>query len=95
MSSSKETGFLHLRKRFRFAESITHTQWTEEEKEAVYNYLTPWIRRGRVPGKRECEDCIAKANGALDRREWTAIKYYIKNQNDKRKRVLTTINNSL
>lgn len=80
---------------FRFAESTVHTLWTEEEKEIVFKYLAPWIRRGRAPGKRDCENCIAKANGALDHREWTAVKYYIKNQNDKRKRVLTTINDSL
>jgi len=41
------------------------------------------------------ENCIVKAKGALDRREWTAVKYYVKNQIDKRKRVLTTMNNSL
>ena len=53
------------------------------------------IRRERVPGKRDCENCIVKAKGALDCREWTAVKYYVKNQIDKRKRVLTTMNNSL
>ncbi|KAJ7391536.1 hypothetical protein OS493_017230 [Desmophyllum pertusum] len=69
--------------------SATHLQWTEEEKVAVFKYLAHWIRQGRVPGKRDCENCISKANGALDRREWTTVKYYIKNQIDKRKRVLT------
>ena len=66
-----------------------------EEKEAVFKYLAAWIRQGRVPGKRDCENCIAKSTGALERRDWTAVKYYVKNQNDKRKRVLTTRNNSL
>ena len=63
-------------------------QWKKEEKEAVFKYLAPWIRRGRVPGKLDCEKCISKANGALHHRNWTVVKSFVKNQIDKRKRVL-------
>lgn len=41
----------------------------EQEKEAVFKYLSNSIREGRVP-------------------DWTAVKYYVKNQIDKRNRVL-------
>ncbi|XP_068712639.1 uncharacterized protein [Montipora foliosa] len=68
--------------------SVPHKPWTGEEKEAVLKYLGHWIRKGRVPGKLDCEQCISKANGALDHRKWTDLKYFVKNQIDKRKKVL-------
>jgi hypothetical protein len=58
--------------------------WTKEEKQAVHNYLEYYIRRGVVPGKSECERCKAEAEGALNSREWRPIKYYVKNQINKR-----------
>ena len=45
------------------------------------------IRQENVPGKRECESCKIKSDGVLDSREWKAIKYCVKNQIDKRKRL--------
>ncbi|XP_068694511.1 uncharacterized protein [Montipora foliosa] len=68
--------------------SVPHKPWTGEEKEAVLKYLGHWIRKGRVPGKLDCEQCISKANGALDHRKWTDLTYFVKNQIDKRKKVL-------
>lgn len=74
-------------------ESIIHTSWTEEEKQAVFKSLDHWIRQGgRLPGKLDCEKCISKANGALDRRKWSDVKYFVKNQIEKRKRVLAPKN---
>ena len=71
-----------------FAVPIARTQCTEQEKEAVFKYLSNSIREGRVPGKVDCEKCIFKAGNALKRRDWTAVKYYVNNQIDKRNRVL-------
>ena len=36
-------------------------------------------------GKRECEMCKKKAQGHLNDRDWTAVKYFVKNLIDKRK----------
>ena len=71
---------------------LSHVSWTEEEKEAVFKHLSSFVRQGRYPGKRDCENCILKANGVLHRRRWRAIKYFVKNQIDKRKRVLAPKN---
>ena len=97
LSSSKETVFFTNVSVFDLQSRLPVLSGQKRKKQLFSSISpgAPWIRRGRVPGKRDCENCIAKANGALDRREWTAVKYYIKNQNDKRKRVLTTMNNSL
>ena len=73
---------------FFFAEASTRTQWTEDEKEAVFNYFSHHIKKGRIPGKVDCEKCIDKAGGSLQRRDWKAVKYYVKNQIDKRNKVL-------
>ena len=62
----------------------TRKEWTREEKQAVHDHLENNIRRGVVPGKKECEKCKNNSNGALDDREWRAIKYYVKNQIDRR-----------
>jgi len=70
------------------AEVFTRTQWTEDEKEAVFKYLFHYIKQGCVPGKVDCEKCIDKAGSALQRRDWTAVKYYVKNQIEKRKKTL-------
>ena len=79
-------------KHFCFAGSVVHVAWTKEEKEAVFKHLSSFVRQGRYPGKRDCENCILKANGVLHCRRWCAIKYFVKNQIDKRKRVLAPKN---
>lgn len=75
-----------------FAESVPRVSWTEEGKEAVFKHLSSFVRQRRFPGKRDCENCIPKSNGALERRDWRAVKYVVKNQVDKRKRVLARKN---
>ena len=82
----------HLRWRYCFVGKQGHTLWSEEEKDAVFKSLEHWVRRGRVPGKLDCEKCISKANGALERRDWTAVKYFIKNQISKRNKILLSKN---
>lgn len=49
-----------------------------EEKKAVFKHLSETIRKKQVPGKMECERCIQKSKPALDQREWTAVKYFVK-----------------
>ena len=77
-----------LYKHFCIAESVAHVRWTEEEKEAVFKQLSSFVSQAKYPGKVDCENCIVKAKGVLHRRDWRAVKYFVKNQIDKRKRVL-------
>ncbi|XP_051722771.1 uncharacterized protein LOC127497959 isoform X2 [Ctenopharyngodon idella] len=55
-------------------------KWTEEEVKAVENKLLDCITSGRVPGKRQCEDCIRSAPVLLKQRTWEAVKFYVKNR---------------
>ena len=68
-------------------ESVKPKEWTSNEKKAVFKYLGHCIRTERVPGKSECESCKTNTKGALDGREWKTIKYYVKNQIEKRKQL--------
>lgn len=77
---------------FCFAGPVNHVLWAEEEKKAVFKHLSTFIRQGRCPGKLDCENCILNTKGTLDGRDWRAVKYYVKNQVDKRKRVLAPKN---
>jgi len=54
--------------------------------------LVPLSDKDDFQEKRDCENCIPKSNGALERRDWRAVKYFVKNQVDKRKRVLAPKN---
>lgn len=63
-----------------------HVQWSSQEKKCILANLGHLIRAGRVPNKKECEDCKAKGEGALDRRDWRAVKFWVKNQITKRKK---------
>ena len=71
---------------------LSHVSWTEEEKEAVFKPVSFFVRQGRYPGKLDCENCILKANDALRRRDWLVIKYFVKNQINKRNVVLACKN---
>ena len=61
--------------------------WSSEEKKAIFMYLGDALKQKRVPGKLECERCIAKSKPALDNRNWTAVKYYVKNVLDRSKKL--------
>jgi hypothetical protein len=63
-----------------------HVKWKRAEKKAIVDNMGHLLRDGRVPGKKECEECIEKAEGVLDTREWQKIKYWVKNQITKRQR---------
>ena len=62
--------------------------WTLEEKKAVLSQLGRYVTSGVVPGKNVCEECIRKSQGALSKRGWTAIKFFVKNEIYRRKRVI-------
>ncbi|CAB3989778.1 Hypothetical predicted protein [Paramuricea clavata] len=64
-----------------------HHKWTRDEKRAVLEHLDNHIREEKVPNKDECDAYKQKSGGALDKRDWKAIKYYIKNQIYKRKKI--------
>nr|XP_023651943.1 uncharacterized protein LOC111835652 [Paramormyrops kingsleyae] len=55
-------------------------KWTQDEVKAVEDKLMDYITSGRVPGKRQCEECIRSAPEALRDRTWEAIKFYVKNR---------------
>ncbi|XP_063059396.1 uncharacterized protein LOC134452758 isoform X2 [Engraulis encrasicolus] len=55
-------------------------RWTHEEVAAVEAKFMNLIKAGRTPGKRQCIECIQAAPKALQNRDWTAIKYYVKNR---------------
>ena len=60
----------------------------KDEKRAVLQHLGAFITSEVAPGKEACEECIRKSDGALSRRNWTAIKYFVKNEIDRRKKML-------
>jgi hypothetical protein len=68
-----------------------HHKWTRDEKRAVLEHLDNHIREEKVPNKNECDACKKKSGGALEKRDWKAIKYYIKNQISKRKKITKRI----
>lgn len=59
--------------------------WNEEESSPVIKFFTSHIKRGAVPGKSQCEECIQK-HPSLSLRKWTDIKFYVKNYITKIKR---------
>ncbi|XP_026150655.1 M-phase phosphoprotein 8 isoform X2 [Mastacembelus armatus] len=52
--------------------------WSEKEQAAVKRYLNEFISRMKVPGKKECNACIA-AEPDLIGRSWTDVKNYVHN----------------
>ncbi|XP_034565550.1 uncharacterized protein LOC117831136 isoform X1 [Notolabrus celidotus] len=55
-------------------------RWTTEEIAAVEKHLKKFIVRQDVPGKATCERCISAEPQALQKRDWKAVKYFIKNR---------------
>lgn len=58
------------------------TLWSQQEKEDVFRFFKINIKNGIVPGKVDCEKCLA-ANKSLKNRDWKKIKFCVKNQIDK------------
>uniref|UniRef100_UPI0037E803F2 M-phase phosphoprotein 8 isoform X2 n=1 Tax=Semicossyphus pulcher TaxID=241346 RepID=UPI0037E803F2 len=52
--------------------------WSEKEQTAVKSYLSEFITAMKVPGKKECNACIA-AEPDLCGRSWTDVKNYVHN----------------
>ncbi|CAL9689816.1 unnamed protein product [Knipowitschia caucasica] len=52
--------------------------WSEQEQAAVKRFLSEFISKMKVPGKKECNACLA-AEPDLCRRSWTDIKNYVHN----------------
>ncbi|XP_059198196.1 M-phase phosphoprotein 8 isoform X2 [Centropristis striata] len=58
--------------------SLKRRPWSEREQAAVKSYLSEFIAGMKVPGKKECNACIA-AEPDLCGRSWTDVKNYVHN----------------
>ena len=56
-----------------------YSAWTKEEKDAVFEKLGAFVKNRKLPGKRDCENCIRQSDGVLINRHWTAVKNCVKN----------------
>lgn len=61
-------------------EMVGRKSWTPEECAAVNRHLHKYINICQVPGKLDCEQCVAAEPEALKNRDWKGVKYYIKNR---------------
>lgn len=52
--------------------------WSEEEQAAVRRQLGDFCKLVKVPGKRDCDACLA-AEPALNSRTWREVKYFVHN----------------
>lgn len=59
-------------------QSLKRRPWSEKEQAAVKYYLSDFISNMKVPGKKECNACIA-AEPDLGGRSWTDVKNYVHN----------------
>ncbi|TRY54289.1 hypothetical protein DNTS_021273 [Danionella cerebrum] len=60
--------------------AVIKRSWTPEESAAVNKHMRKFIVMNQVPGKEDCERCIAAEPDALRTRDWKAVKYFIKNR---------------
>ncbi|XP_060909495.1 M-phase phosphoprotein 8 isoform X2 [Labrus mixtus] len=58
--------------------ALKRRPWSEKEQAAVKSYLNEFITAMKVPGKKECNACIA-AEPDLCGRSWTDVKNYVHN----------------
>ncbi|XP_041857139.1 M-phase phosphoprotein 8 isoform X2 [Melanotaenia boesemani] len=58
--------------------ALKRRPWTDKEQAAVKRYLSEFITRMKVPGKKECNACIA-SEPDLGGRSWTDVKNYVHN----------------
>ena len=52
--------------------------WSHEEKSAAEKHLNRFITKMKVPGKKACAEAV-KLESALQCRSWEAVKYYVYN----------------
>ena len=57
--------------------------WTDEEIQAVFKGLESNIRLRKLPGKNVCVNLL-REYPCLHRRNWTHIKFFVKNHFDKK-----------
>ena len=67
--------------------NVKRTPWTEEERSAVRRQLEKFFSLDRLPGKHEILEAQRK-EAILQRRPWTQIKFFIKNEKVALKRKL-------
>lgn len=60
--------------------------WEQSEREAVIQFFKQHIKKNIVPKQQDCLNCI-KENPALANRNWKKVKYFVKNQIDKNKKM--------
>ncbi|XP_034043158.1 uncharacterized protein LOC117525409 [Thalassophryne amazonica] len=68
----------------------TKRLWSEEEQSAVRRHLGDFCKLVKVPGKKDCDACLA-AEPALSTRTWREVKYFVHNsiQSMKRRNALS------
>ena len=66
-------------------QTVVKHRWTNEEKRAVLDHLGRFISLVVVPGKGPCEECIKRSQGTLSSCSWTAVKFFVKNEVERRK----------
>lgn len=73
---------------FKAQQDIKKRLWSEEETTAVERQLRKFITLLKVPGKKDCLQCIASEPEALKWRDWKAVKYFVHNKIIAKKRKL-------
>uniref|UniRef100_A0A8C6UCR7 Chromo domain-containing protein n=1 Tax=Neogobius melanostomus TaxID=47308 RepID=A0A8C6UCR7_9GOBI len=58
--------------------AVKRRPWSEQEQAAVKRFLSEFITKMKVPGKKECNACLV-AEPDLCRRSWTDIKNFVHN----------------
>ncbi|KAJ0005950.1 hypothetical protein NQD34_015844 [Periophthalmus magnuspinnatus] len=58
--------------------AVKRRPWSEQEQAAVKRFMSEFITKMKVPGKKECNACLA-AEPDLCRRSWTDIKNFVHN----------------
>ncbi|KAK7892071.1 hypothetical protein WMY93_024034 [Mugilogobius chulae] len=60
--------------------TVVKRTWNPREVKAVEKHLMHFINSCRVPGKADCDKCLRLEKVALKRRDWLAVKFYVKNR---------------
>ncbi|KAK7881919.1 hypothetical protein WMY93_028093 [Mugilogobius chulae] len=60
--------------------TVVKRTWNQREVKAVEKHLMHFINSCRVPGKADCDKCLRLEKVALKRRDWLAVKFYVKNR---------------
>ncbi|KAL1276435.1 hypothetical protein QQF64_036058 [Cirrhinus molitorella] len=59
---------------------VKKTAWNKHEIQAVEKHMMRFIKDRKVPGKADCMRCKEVEPLALKNREWSTLKFYIKNR---------------